>query len=930
MMFINMHKHTTHSLFDGFGTPMQGAVYAKEMEQPALAITDHGSITGIIQHYVACQENDIKPILGIEAYFQGTIHKDKDHKRFHMTIWVKNKKGFENLMQIVSESNQEENFYYKPIVTMAMLKKYSEGLIIGSACLAGYMSQQIMKQVVDGIPGGYLQAKAFARRMKQIFKDDFYIEIMPYKVFDTVVYQDGSGEDKEMDLQLYVNEKLIQIANNLKIKMLITTDSHFVKAEDFDTYAFMHSMRGKDKEHIEKIYKKRYMPTEKEIRARIAHYHPSLRNRVDSIMDVFQEIYDKVENFSLGMTITEAIPAIFGDNALDILYKKAVKGFKEKGKWNERRKKKVEEEIDIIGSLGFEHYFLLIEDIIDEAIRRKISIGPGRGSVCGSNIAFGANITEVDPMYFGTLFERFLRYGKEKMPDIDLDFESARRNELISYVLENYESAQISDFGYYRFDNLVNDIAKAMEMDIDDKKLFKRRLKKIKKNIEDDEIINFDLLMQDKELKDLNIYYPDCVKHFSKLHGQIKYIGTHSAGLVITPGKLEKHIGLMRKTITDKKTGEKNTVLACPWDKYDIEGTLNLLKVDLLGLTTLDEIKEVEEKNDFKIDYYKILEDEDLMDEILENFAQGNTLGIFQFERDTPMEIFKALQPDCIDDIIAVNALNRPAPLSLGMDKKYVAVKHNELEEDEFRKYIIKHTKDTNGVIIYQEHVMKICRGLAHMSWVDIDEILSVLKSKKNKMSDELRAKFVNGVMEYASMSEELANELLDAMTQYLFNKGHATGYVLVALAAMYCKIKYPIDFFSGILKFEAEKKQYAYLADAVKNSCVVLLPHVNGPAETSVVELDGEDVIWLGLSTLKNVGLKAAIIIENVRKEKGRKFRSIEQIKEIQTKNTRIINVRTMRIMEESGAMEFDMTIWYKRIKKYNAALYSRNTKIH
>lgn len=395
--WVNLHCHGEFSLFDGFGKMKHRAEHAKELGQTALGISEHGTVSGLVEHYQACINNNIKPILGCEIYFKYKFdlnnEQDKKEKYFHMCLFCKDLKGYQNLMSVITDANRD-SFYRVPIVTYAMLKKYHEGLICSTACIAGWPSQAIMQG------NDNLAAKRILK-LKELFKDDLYIELMPYHVYDEV---DG----KEIDLQYEIDIKLMKIAEEVGVKCIITTDSHFIRKEDYETFQMIFKI---GKKNFDIDYSQRYMPSEKDVARRFKTMYgkdprPYLINT--------KELSDKC---NCKLEFEEGIPKLEWPKESKEYLKDLVKaGLKEKKRWTEKHWRMCLNEFDVIFDLGFEDYFLLCWDIVKYALDNNIGYGKGRGSVCGSLVAYALNITDVDPIELGTKFERFLRKDKKKMP----------------------------------------------------------------------------------------------------------------------------------------------------------------------------------------------------------------------------------------------------------------------------------------------------------------------------------------------------------------------------------------------------------------------------------------------------------------------------------------------------------------------------------
>lgn len=891
--FVNLHRHGEFSRFDGYGKAQQAAEYAKELGQTALSLTDHGTVSGMIGHYFACKEVGIKPILGVEAYFQPKFNTEK--KPYHLCMYAMNDVGYVNFNKILTEAS-DKNYYRTGVVTFELLEKYNEGVIVSSACIIGALSRMILEEKRE-------LAVKIAKKFKQIFGDRYYIEIMPYTI-------DNMGDAQER-----VNEALLDIADELDIEVIATCDSHYIKQSDFDTYMIMHKI-AKHKDIAD--YSERYMPSGEEVYQRVLEMHGkravravSNTQRLADRCDVKLEFAESVPSFDWGMDSKDKLKELIKEG-----YKRKVSMRKASGKGitkdeNAKYVDRIKQEYTtIVDDLGLEDYFLLCYDIIKYAKDNDVPIGPGRGSVCGSLVANLIGITEVDPLVLGTDFERFLRPDKKKLPDIDMDFGQAERERVLAYVMQRHagRAAQIATFGYYRCKNLANDLAKAMEVEDSDKIAFKLKLDKIVGDAKD---ISFTVLMKDVVLRNLNKKYTNIVKHFCNLYGQVRFTGKHAAGVAITVGPIDERIALM-------KSGGK---MVTSYDLGDLS-KINVLKMDILGLSTASILHEACRTSGYTIDWSET-DDE----EIFKAFRNGETEGIFQFEKGTAKDILARIECENIQDLIAANALNRPAPLQLGVLDDFIDGKLNHTTNKSQPWY--KYTKETYGTIIFQEHVMRICRHIAKMDWPDVDKVMKSLRQPGEDGEDPLMEKFIAGAVKYSGFKRRDAEQLYKRVTLYSFNKGHCSAYSLISYKAMELRIRKPIDFWCATLKFEQdEQKREAYKCCAVHDGCVVMLPHVNGTASDTIRELDGDKVIQEGMYSIKGIGLKAAQTIERNApyidypdfEEKWKALPPIER---------RSITKKTVEALREAGALEFRRRFYLKRVVAYNSSLLGKHIKV-
>lgn len=905
---FDLHRHDEYSTFDGFGKAKELAELAKSYGYESLSTTNHGNTNGLIQTYLACKELDMKAILGVEGYFL-PVYKEQT-RGYHLILIAKNLVGYGNLNRIQFEGEKQK--YYNPIWTFELLEKYHEGLICTSACVAGYLAQCILKDKLKN-------AENYLKKMQSIFGDDFYVEIQPYKV-------------SEEGMQEKVNKESWNLAKKLGIKCILTSDSHRGKKDELDTYIKMHEVAGHDISHIAETYAERYMPEPKEMQRRFYEMHKNDFNTdveckgfIKSMVKALDEIEDKCERDYLD-NLELKLPKLGKDSNAKI--KNDIKeGLKKRGKWNKEYIERVKEELEVIEYHGFEDYFLIVADYVNWSKSQGIVVGPGRGSVCNSLIAYALGITEVDSLLFKLDFRRFLRKDKKKFPDIDLDFETSRRHEVIEYLCTKYEghAARICSYGLYKVDNLLNDLAKVCGLPTDksiDSEQIKRNKSEIARiknyitsNIEDEKL-NVESLLNNRDGIEINSTYDNILVHFSKLFKKVRFIGTHAAGVAITGGNLLNYVAF--------KVDKEGNVFT-NYDLSDIE-VVNVIKFDILGLKTMESIGDLRKSTGVKCVYDEIVEDKN----IIENFKQGNCDGIFQFEKQTARDILGQIDCDCFEDIVAASSMNRPGPLSLKQPELYAENKYN-TEEAKASDYW-EYTKETYGTIIYQEQVQQICLNIGNMEWADADKIMKMQKGhgmteRALKLfmeeHDKYKEKFVNGAISNG-FTEEDASDLFEKMTSYTFNKGHGVGYSLISVEEMFYKIYYPNEYWFSKLKYAKSDDEYAkFCSKAVKDGSVIFLPHVNYSTEkTRLRKVEGENCLQQGLSELKNVGEKAATFIIEERNKNGI-FTSFDNFYD--RCKSRTVTSRVISILQEQGALEFNKKTYINRVKKYNSSLYGR-----
>lgn len=917
---VDLHRHNMFSRFDGFGKPSDLAKLAKELGHTALGTSDHGNTNGLVQVYKACKHEGIKAILGVEGYF---LPKYKPQERgFHLCLFAKNLTGYKNLNTIQYEG--EKRKFYNPIWDFDLLEEYHEGLICTTACIGSYSSQCILK-------GKPEKAKKYLLKLRQIFGDDLYVEIQPYKVSE-----EGAQEK--------VNKAMMELAEELELKCILTSDSHYGRKEEFDTYLKMHEMDGHDLSWVEGTYKERYMPTEEEIVDRFVVMHsPSMNGhaswsvsatlkRAKQMIANLEEIESKVDDDILG-GLELKLPKLGGEDNFKEIVRQIKEGLKSRGQYTKQYIERCKQELDVIKTNGFIDYFLIVADYVNWAKARGICVGPGRGSVCNCLVAYAMHITEVDSIRFNLDFRRFMRYDKKAFPDIDIDFEMDRRGEVIEYLLNKYKghSARVSSYGLYQVDNTLNELAKvcglstAKDVDPQLAKQNKEELARIKRMInehklEDGSIDEEGLLHGDsrKYVQYLNKTYDGIVTHFLRLFGKVRFIGTHSAGVVITSGDVLQYTSLRM---------DKSGNIYASYNLEDLND-INVIKFDLLGLKTMQSIGECRKLAGIEGFDVKHVNDPNL----LEQFRLGNTSGVFQFESGTAKRILDEIHCDCFDDVVATCAMNRPGPLGQGMPEMYAESKLSGVHKD---GPMYKYAKESYGTIVYQEQLLLICVFVGGLEWNEADQVLkankhgsaersiAILKGYTEKTGVDLKKKFLRSATRNG-LSKAEANSLWDSLMVYTFNKGHAAGYCIVAMEEMFYKYYYPTFFWYSKIKYAgSDSDKELYSSYASKSGSVVFLPHVNySKVSTSIRKVEGEYALQRGLSELKGVGEKAAQFILDERKRNG-VFTSFDNFYD--RCKGRVVTSKVVDILKEQGALEFNKRVYIKRVTAYNSSLYSR-----
>ena len=838
MPFVHLHLHTEYSLLDGECRISTLPETVKKQGQTAVAITDHGALYGAVDFYKACVAEGIKPIIGCETYVapEGAHIKTTSptNAPHHLVLLAKNETGYKNLTKIVSEAFIH-GFYNRPRTDFEMLSRHSEGLIALSACISGIIARPLMQDRPD-------TARAHAMRMKEIFGGDFYIEIQ------------RNGVERQEE----INRKLIKLARELDIPIVATNDVHYTKRENAPTQKLLMAI-GTANSYYDSAFgmpgSEFYIKSADEMEALFADIPEAVENTVK-----IAEMCDFSYDFSHLHLPRFDPPA--GFTSADYLKKLSFDGLEMYvGKPENRTEyvSRLEYELSVIHSMGFDDYFLITWDFVSYAKRRGISVGPGRGSAVGSLTAYCLNITEVDPLRYGLLFERLLNPERVSMPDIDIDFCDERRGEVISYVSDKYGSdhvAQIITFDTLACRAAVRDAGRALDMKYADVDAIAKLIPR------DFGITLKSALERSPELKeraenDRNV--GQLIDFVSKLEGRPRNSSTHATGVVITDLPTTDYVPL---SVND----------GVPVTQFGMTtvAELGLLKIDFLGLRYLTIIRNAEvyaRKSDPDFDIADIPLDDDATYEML---SRGDAVGLFQLESSGMRSLLQKLKPHCLEDIISVISLYRPGPAD-SIDT--FLENRRDMTKVKYISPLLKPILDTTcGCIIYQEQVMQIFRALAGYSYGRADIVRRAMAKKKHVEMEKERVTFIEGCKKNGIPADD-ANALFDSMSSfasYAFNKSHAAAYAVVAYRTAYLKCHYPKEYMCALLTSVAGSatKINEYISVCRDMGIAVLPPDVNESEKGFAVV---GDHIRFGLMAVKNVGDGYAEFIVNERNENGK-----------------------------------------------------------
>jgi DNA polymerase III subunit alpha len=878
--FTHLHVHSHYSLLDGLPKIGQLLDRVEELGMDSVALTDHGNMYGAIEFYQKAKEKGIKPIIGCEIYlaFEGMLDKrpNIDDTNYHMIVLAKNAKGYENLIKLLTRAHLE-GYYYKPRVDEEFLKEHSEGLIALSACLNGRVSKLILSGKLD-------EAEQQALRYQEIFgTGSFYLELQDHP---------------NIPEQKTVNDALKELSKKTEIPLVATADSHYLRKEDADAQDILMLINTGAK-------------IDDPERLTLKNDDFSLKSS-DEMAELFADVPEAISNtqkiaeqcsveIELGKNLLPTFPLPQGKTANEYLKELCYEGLREKPQYKDSsegstggRKEAVdrlEYELDVISQTGFAAYFLIVQDFVIWAKQQRIVVGPGRGSAAGSIVAYLLKITNVDPIRYQLLFERFLNPERISMPDIDLDFADTRRDEVIEYVAQKYgrdHVAQIITFGTMAARAVIRDVGRALSYEYGycDRiaKLipFGNSLGEAIENVEELK----DLYTTDEQAKRL-------IDLGKKLEGVARHVSTHACGVVIAADPLDTRVPLQHPSQGDD-------AVVTQYEMHAVED-IGLLKMDFLGLKNLSIIEEtlkriyaIRGKN---IDIDTIALDDSKVYKLLQ---AGDTTGVFQLESGGMRRYLKELKPTEFEDIIAMVALYRPGPMELIPD--YIARKHGKKEITYVHPKLESILKNTQGICIYQEQLMRIARELAGFTMGEADVLRKAVGKKIEALLLEQQEKIVSGMVKNG-ISQKVANQLWDwvlPFARYGFNRSHSACYATIAYQTAWLKANYPLEFMSALLTSERNDiERTAFVIEETRKMGIEVLPPEVNESFAYFSAVPEKNQIRFGLLAIKNVGegIVASIIQE---RKAGGAYQSIHDfISRVATKD---LNKKSMESMVKAG----------------------------
>lgn len=897
--FVPLHCHSHFSILDGLSSPEEIAARAKELGHIAVALTDHGSCGGLYHFQKACRKEGIKPILGVEAYLvQDTNLREKDEKRRHITLWVKNPKGYKNIMALATKSNLE-GFYGKPRISLADLEKFKDGLMAGSACANGAICSYFLDGDVQG-------AEKMATDLKLIFGDDFYCEIMVHKY-------ESKMKEKQKEF-IKAMKSVLDLADRLGIKSIMTYDSHYCRKEDAFYQDVLLSIQTKDT--IKNPNRFSFWSSDFYMKpiSEVLSLCPTRRDLIQNTLEVASKVVDE-DIIKTSAPLLPDFQLPLGEKSEEAYLKTLIRqgmisrGILEKQEYRER----ILSELDVIIKCGFTRYFLILWDIVNYARRTGIRVGPGRGSGAASLCLYCLNVTQLDPIKHSLLFARFLNPDRVSPPDVDLDFDDSRQEEMFGYVSRKYGQEYVARIGTYtslKAKDAVRRVVKALDVGDDWEDSDKQGKWKSGENTM--RVVNMmsealpnvpgltvkDAVKDIREVQELSERYPKVFEVAEKIQGTLVAAGVHPAGIIVCKEKIADMVPL-RMT---------SGVSCTQYDMKEVD-PLGLLKFDFLGLRTLRVIDKclslIHSRTGEEIKIDELVPDDKATFAILN---AGNVEGVFQFESGDGKygisRLLRDIRVDSFDDMVVTCALYRPGTLKAGVPDDYCNYKHKRKSVKYVHPMMKDLLGDTFGMMVYQEQVMLVAMKMAGFSNVEADYLRKAMGKKDDELMKKLLDKFVNGCVKNKidQVVAERIFELCRYFSGYGFNKAHSAAYAYLAYQTAWLKANYPMEFMCSLMSANSsdDVRRIKY-EKACGEMGITLLPHhINKSKEDYVIEGSG---IRRPFLSLKGVGENAVKSIVS-----GQPYSSLEDL--ISRVSGQVVNSRVFETLVHSNCMEnFGMT---------------------
>jgi DNA polymerase-3 subunit alpha len=855
----------------------------KSFGMEAIAITDHGNMFGVKEFHASALKKGIKPVIGCEIYVAkrsiAEVSGKEDRSGDHLILLAKNLTGYKNLIKLVSTA-WIKGFYYKPRIDKELLARYKEGLIASSACLAGEIQDEILN-------GSLSAAEEVLKSYINLFGEDFYLEIQRHETYDP------EADRSAFPLQQKVIEVFKEFSVKYNVKIIATNDVHFINAEDaeaHDRLICLNTAKDLDDPDRLRYSRQEYLKSEEEMR--------NIFSDIPEAVDNVGELVDKIEKYKLDhdpIMPDFVLPKGY-ENDDEYLKYLTYQGAKERwGKLTEEQTARIDFELDTIAKMGFPGYFLIVQDFLRAAREMGVSVGPGRGSAAGSAVAFCLRITDIDPIKYGLLFERFLNLDRISMPDIDIDFDEDGREDVLKYVVNKYghdKVAHIITFGTMAAKMAIRDVARVQKLPLSD-------ADRLAKMVPDRPGVTLAAAYAEvpelaKERNSSNKLIAQTLKYAEVLEGSVRQTGIHACGIIIGKDSLDNYIPLCTAKDTD--------LYATQYDGSQV-GQVGLLKMDFLGLKTLSVIKDcvenIKRSKGITIDLDNLPLDDN---KTFDLFSNGETTGIFQFESTGMKRYLRELKPNRFEDLIAMNALYRPGPMEY--IPKFIRRKHG-LEPIDYPLPVMeKYLNDSYGITVYQEQVMLLSQELAGFTKGEADNLRKAMGKKKKSIMDEMNLKFREGCNK-KGYDETIVNKIWsdwEAFAQYAFNKSHSTCYALVAFQTGYLKAHYPAEYMAAVLSRNINdiKKITTFMDETRRMGMDVLGPDVNESYVKFTVNKDGN--LRFGLGGIKGVGESAVLQMIQEREEKGI-YKSIYDL--VERVNLNSLNKKNLEAMAVAGAFD-------------------------
>ncbi|MDP1623569.1 MAG: DNA polymerase III subunit alpha [Bacteroidales bacterium] len=882
--FIHLHLHTQYSILDGACNIKEMVDKAVALGMKGVAMTDHGNLYGIKEFAeMAAGQKDFKPIFGCETYVSRRSRFEKtdltDRKGDHLILLVKNQTGYKNLIKLISLS-WTQGHYYKPRIDKELLKQHHEGLIASSACLAGEIPRAIYA-------GNVAKAEEVILEFKELFGDDFYLELMRHPATDPT--RDGEVYKRQM----VVGEELVRLARKHGIKLLATNDVHFlneIDAEVHDRLLCVNTGKFMDDVGRMRYTGQEWFKSKEEMNKLFADIPEALENTI--------EVFDKVEFFDLNrkpIMPDFTLPEGFSDPDEYLKHITLEGAGKRYAKITPEINERIEFELAIVKKMGYPGYFLIVQDILNAAREMGVSVGPGRGSAAGSVVAYCIRITDVDPLRFDLLFERFLNPDRVSMPDIDIDFDEDGRERVLKWVIDKYgqdKVAQVITFGTMAAKGAIRDVGRVHRLALDE-------VNRLTKMIPNRPGITLKEAFEEvPELKaarsSSNALIAETLRFAESLEGSIRQTGVHACGIIISRDNLMDNIPVT--------TSKDSALLVTQFDGAYIE-RVGMLKMDFLGLKTLaiikDAVQNIHDSKGIEIDSENLPFDDASTYEL---FSRGKTTGIFQFESDGMKKYLRDLKPNKIEDLIAMNALYRPGPMDY--IPSFIARKHGKEKISYDIPVMEKYLRETYGVTVYQEQVMLLSQELAGFTKGQADSLRKAMGKKIEAMMEELKPLFFDGCKQNGhdlTVATKIWKDW-EAFANYAFNKSHSACYAYVAYRMAWLKAHYPAEFMAAVLSRNlTDLKEITLFLDECKRMRIpVLGPDVNESSTAFVANKKGE--IRFGMAGIKNVGEAAVKSIVAERIANGPYSSIFDMTRRI---NSHMVNKRCMESLAKAGAFD-------------------------